>query len=184
VVDTNGRVDMSTFKVLKSDHDAFTAAVRNALPSMRFFPARVADHKIKQMVTMPFTFLLVGVEQKPRAITAPATEALRIEGERIEYVAGGSYVRPTSLSPSNGPPVYPAQLRAANIEGQVVASFVVRANGTPDMSTFEIEKSDHPAFALAVRDAVPSMKFKPATGARGAPIASRMRMPFTFSLSK
>jgi len=41
-VDERGRVDGSSVKVLKSDHDLFTAAVRNALPRFRFEPARSA----------------------------------------------------------------------------------------------------------------------------------------------
>ena len=39
-VDERGRVDGSSVKVLKSDHDLFTAAVRNVLPRFRFEPAR------------------------------------------------------------------------------------------------------------------------------------------------
>jgi len=58
VVDTTGRVDMSTFKVLKSSHEQFTQAVKNALPSMRFYPAEVGGRKVKQLVQQPFTFSL------------------------------------------------------------------------------------------------------------------------------
>ena len=39
-VDERGRVDPSTMKVLKSDHELFTLAVRNVLPRFRFEPAR------------------------------------------------------------------------------------------------------------------------------------------------
>ena len=49
---------MRTFEVIRSDHDAFTTAVRNALPSMRFFPAEVGGRKVKQLVQQPFTFSL------------------------------------------------------------------------------------------------------------------------------
>ena len=40
-VDTLGRVDMKSIRVLKSTHDLFTAAVRNALTEFRFRPAEV-----------------------------------------------------------------------------------------------------------------------------------------------
>jgi protein TonB len=56
VVDTEGRVDVSTFKVIESSHDLFTAAVRNALPRMRFAPAEVGGRKVKQLVQQPFVF--------------------------------------------------------------------------------------------------------------------------------
>jgi TonB family protein len=46
-VDTRGRVDGSSVKVLMSDHDLFTAAVRNVLPRFRFEPARSAAPESK-----------------------------------------------------------------------------------------------------------------------------------------
>jgi TonB family protein len=58
VVDTTGRADMSTFKVLKSTHDLFTQSVRTALQEMRFVPAEIGGRKVMQMVQQPFTFAL------------------------------------------------------------------------------------------------------------------------------
>ncbi|MGH7664768.1 MAG: TonB family protein [Gemmatimonadaceae bacterium] len=58
VVGTNGRADMSTFKVLKSDHDLFTRAVKRHLPDMRFLPAETGGRKVKMWVQQPFTFNL------------------------------------------------------------------------------------------------------------------------------
>ncbi len=56
VVDTSGRAEMSTFKVLKSSHDLFADAVKTALPKMRFIPAEVGGRKVKQLVQQPFGF--------------------------------------------------------------------------------------------------------------------------------
>lgn len=58
VVDVNGRADMSTFKVLKATNDLFAAAVRNALPHMKFYPAEVGGHKVRQVVQQAFMFNL------------------------------------------------------------------------------------------------------------------------------
>jgi protein TonB len=58
VVDTTGRVEAGSFKVLKSSHELFTAAVREALPRMRFLPAEVGGRKVKQLVQQPFQFAL------------------------------------------------------------------------------------------------------------------------------
>ncbi len=58
VVDTTGRAEVGTFKVLKSSHDLFTNAVKAALPNMRFYPAEVGGRKVKQLVQMPFVFSL------------------------------------------------------------------------------------------------------------------------------
>jgi TonB family protein len=56
VVGTDGRPDMSTFKVLKTNDDLFTTAVLNSLPNMRFSAAQVGGQAVKQLVQMPFQF--------------------------------------------------------------------------------------------------------------------------------
>ncbi len=58
VVDADGRYEAGTFKVLKSSHELFTQAVKNALPNMRFYAAEVGGKKVKQLVQQPFTFSL------------------------------------------------------------------------------------------------------------------------------
>lgn len=58
VVDTTGRVEIATFKVIRKSHDLFEAAVRSALPNMRFLPAEVGGRKVKQLVQQPFVFAL------------------------------------------------------------------------------------------------------------------------------
>jgi len=56
VVDTTGRVEGGSLKILKSSHDLFVQSVRNALPNMKFIPAEVGGRKVKQLVQQPFTF--------------------------------------------------------------------------------------------------------------------------------
>jgi protein TonB len=56
IVDTTGRFEPGSFKVIKSSHDLFTQAVRNALPNMKFYPAEIGGRKVKQLVQQPFTF--------------------------------------------------------------------------------------------------------------------------------
>jgi protein TonB len=58
VVDTVGRAELNTFKVLRSTHDLFAATVRNTLPNMRFIPAEVGGRKVKQLVQQPFVFAI------------------------------------------------------------------------------------------------------------------------------
>jgi TonB family protein len=56
VVDTAGRVDAGTIRILESNNDAFSTSVRAALPSMRFVAAEVDGGKVKQLVQVPFVF--------------------------------------------------------------------------------------------------------------------------------
>ncbi len=56
VVDTLGRVESGSFKVLKATNDLFAAAVRSHLPRMRFYPAEVGGRKVRQLVQQAFVF--------------------------------------------------------------------------------------------------------------------------------
>ena len=56
VVDTSGRIDMSSVSVLATTHDLFTRAVREALPSFRFKPAEQGGRRVRALAEMPFEF--------------------------------------------------------------------------------------------------------------------------------
>jgi periplasmic protein TonB len=56
VVLENGRADMDQFKILSSDNDLFSAAVKNVVPQMRFLPAEIGGKKVRQLVQLPFEF--------------------------------------------------------------------------------------------------------------------------------
>ena len=58
VVDTVGRVEPGSFKVLKTSHALFETAVRAALPGMRFIPAEVGNKRVRQLVQQPFVFAI------------------------------------------------------------------------------------------------------------------------------
>jgi TonB family protein len=56
VVDTTGFADTTSFVVVRSTHPGFIAAVREALPYMRFSPAKIGTMRVRQLVEQPFTF--------------------------------------------------------------------------------------------------------------------------------
>jgi TonB family protein len=56
VVDTAGRVDTTTIRVLGSDHARFTESVRTALAEARFRPATRGGHIVRQLVQQRFRF--------------------------------------------------------------------------------------------------------------------------------
>jgi len=58
VVDTLGRVEPGTLRVVSSDHALFTAAVSAVLPSLRFLPAEAAGRRVRQLVRQPFSFAI------------------------------------------------------------------------------------------------------------------------------
>jgi protein TonB len=58
VVDTSGRAEMGSLKILESSNELFTLAVRNVMPKLRFFPAEVGGRKVRQLVQLPFNFTI------------------------------------------------------------------------------------------------------------------------------
>ncbi len=58
VVNENGRYEGGTLKILSSSNPAFTAAVKDALPRIKFSAAQIGGKKVSQLVQMPFQFSL------------------------------------------------------------------------------------------------------------------------------
>lgn len=58
VVDTLGRAEPASFVARSSTHAEFVAAVRSALPRMRFLPAEREGRKVRQLVHQAFAFAI------------------------------------------------------------------------------------------------------------------------------
>jgi len=206
VVDRDGRADMNTFKVLKSTHELFTAAVRASLPAMQFIPAEVNGHLVKQLVQMPFQFNLshtnevAAVSMQAAASMAPRRDTITVrrlaavratisEGEGPSHVSANANLRDYQVenaakpAPGNRAPRYPDALRKARVEGDVLVQFVVDSSGGVELSTFKVLRSADPAFTQAVRDALATYRFTPAE-VGGMHVKQLVTMPFTFDLSK
>jgi len=56
VVDTTGFALSESFTVIRATDPGFARAVREALPYMRFSPAKIGPKKVRQLVEQPFTF--------------------------------------------------------------------------------------------------------------------------------
>lgn len=56
VVDTLGRVEPGSVRILDKSHDLFAAAVENALSRARFKPAEAGGRKVRQLAEQVFTF--------------------------------------------------------------------------------------------------------------------------------
>jgi protein TonB len=58
VVDTTGRVEQGSVRVLSSTADAFVVSVRDALAGTRYHPALVGGQRVRQLVRQGFVFSL------------------------------------------------------------------------------------------------------------------------------
>ena len=120
---------------------------------------------------------LTGPRQSPQRAAAPVRvyDTTTFREFQVENEA-----QPLTYGPA---PRYPDSLRVANVEGEVVAQFVVDTTGLVDMRTFKTLKETHPLFTTAVKSAVPNMRFIPAL-VGGRKVKQLVQMPFQFNLSK
>lgn len=58
VIDTTGKADMATFKVLESSNKLFDEEVKRVLPRYKFIPAEIGSRKVRMHVNLPFEFTL------------------------------------------------------------------------------------------------------------------------------
>jgi hypothetical protein len=64
--------------------------------------------------------------------------------------------------PTSAAPAYPLSLLKQNVQGSVFTQYVVDTSGFADSTSLKIIRATHPDFALAVRAAIPYMRFAPA----------------------
>jgi protein TonB len=119
------------------------------------------------------------VRQQGNAFGDPGTPAVSPDGAfRAEQVD-----KQVGVVPGSSPPRYPESLRAAGVEGQVIAVFVVDEQGRAEAESVRFLNSDNELFEREVRAALRAMRFIPAE-AGGKKVRQLVQMPFVFKLSR
>lgn len=88
-----------------------------------------------------------------------------------------------AIDPMSAAPAYPAALLKLGVEGSVMVRYVVDSLGKADLETFQVVRATRIEFALAVRDALPGMRFSPARMGEKA-VPQLVEQPFNFRITK
>ena len=91
--------------------------------------------------------------------------------------------KPAAALPGSAQPAYPAVLTASGVEGEVSVQFVVDTLGRAEIASFKVFRTAHEAFGLAVRQALPRMRFLPAESG-GRKVRMLVQQSFAFALSR
>ncbi len=83
----------------------------------------------------------------------------------------------------NPRPAYPKRLESHLVPGQALASFIVRTDGTVDMSTVRFDRKSYREFAEAVMRVLPRWHFQPAMAGE-CPVAQHVEQPFNFRIPR
>ena len=85
--------------------------------------------------------------------------------------------------PGNPSPVYPSALRSAQIEGSVVAQFIVDTLGRAEPNSITFTEVSQAQFAEAVRQALLRSRYLPAM-VSGRPVRQLVEQRFAFTLTR
>ena len=174
-----------------SDRPTFLAPLRQEHP-----------HPVQEQITYAALGGVAVVVPETRVGTAERASAVS-DKVLLTAVGGGDNQRPTEAhdaessrayseievdsaavrDPDSEGPVYPAELMARGVEGSVLATFVVDVDGRPDVSSFLALESTDTLFALAVRDALPRMKFR-AAKRNNVAVRQQVEQRFRFKVVK
>jgi outer membrane biosynthesis protein TonB len=88
-----------------------------------------------------------------------------------------------SLDPASAAPVYPPALLKLGVEGSVMVRYVVDSLGIADIATLQIIRASRIEFAMAIREALPGMRFTPARMG-GKAVPQLVEQPFNFRIQK
>ncbi|HWL39837.1 MAG TPA: energy transducer TonB [Gemmatimonadaceae bacterium] len=117
------------------------------------------------------------------ALPSPAPSGGDVRTDDGEPFVAGQVERQASLRSGSAAPVYPNVLRSAGVEGEVLVSFVVGANGRAEPATVRVMRSDNALFEAAVRRALAAMRFD-AAEIGGRKVRQLVQMPFVFRLNR
>jgi protein TonB len=109
------------------------------------------------------------------AMTAPGGDGRAWEANQVD--------RSPALAGHAIEPRYPAQLRAAGLEGRAVIQFVVDTLGRAEPASVTVMETAHPLFAEAVREVLPRYRFTPGEAA-GHKVRTRVQIPFDFTIKR
>jgi TonB family protein len=132
VVDTSGRAEEATLKILTASHGLFADAVREALPRMLFNPAELRGTKVRQLVQQPFVFAIAG--QPAPEVPVPASR------QYPNPMAGGT---PAPAPPSGRVPGWSLTTRTTvdSGSGRPPRVTIMRLSGSGSKLRQEIESA-------------------------------------------
>ncbi|MFA6165119.1 MAG: M56 family metallopeptidase [Gemmatimonadaceae bacterium] len=107
---------------------------------------------------------------------------------------------PVQIAPGSGAPKYPAAEKAAGVEATVLVQFVVGPDGLAEPGSFRVirgtrlltpggkqvemkPESDYGPFELAIRDAMPTLRFLPGK-LKGVAVRQLVQQPYVFAIAK
>lgn len=167
------------FIVLGFTHPAFAQEVVSSMSHFRFLPARVRGEPAATRIPITFNF-----EQQGNVVSMTASEQVERHlarfsrfGEFKPTVCPGRELDEPLVATTVVSPLYPMELRARAVEGEVTVDFYVDPEGRVRMPATAVNA--HPSFARMAMGAIEQWRFAPPTSG-GEPVLVHVRQLFRF----
>ena len=178
------------YHVLPSRTEEATTHVAKPLPGTIFFPLvrRVVVPPVSVPAGLPpIEATGKGIDLSPIVFAGSGALGVGVvDRASLASPAAGVYTdrlvdKAAAPRPGNPAPVYPAALRAAQIEGTVLARFVVDSLGHAESASIQFPEATHPQFAEAVRQSLLRSRYLPAM-LDGRAVRQLVEQRFAFTL--
>jgi len=181
IVDTTGQVRPHSVQFVETPNQLFSVAALRALAGARFTAAKFHGRLVSQAMTWTLEFRPSVSGSAPAQLSEPQplVQPAPAAGTYFEFKIDKN----AAPLPGNPSPQYPDTLRSMNVQGEVVAEFVVDTMGHVDTTTVRILRSTHELFTNSVRAVLPMLRFSPAEVGRRK-VKQRVQMPFQFNVQR
>lgn len=124
-------------------------------PAAGSYRLRVVHGDLSDVTSQPLRLPLARNKRQPFSIP------IFLDREEIDSITADQSRRQERLmEASSRGPSYPAELFNQRVEGETIFSYTVLRDGRIDLSTIVVLHATHPAFALAVLQATPSIRYR------------------------
>ena len=139
-----------------------------------------APQPVRKSIELRLSVRLITASMtRPGEVKVPDAPLEPLFAMRVpEYGFPSSVVR---ADPGNPRPRYPGLARMAKADGSVVAEYIVTADGGADIRSLQFLTATALPFVDAVLEVLPQYRYIP-LAISGCPVASLVRMPFTFEI--
>ena len=162
----------------KAFDDAILAAIR-AVGDSQAAPPFAEDTKADTVELR----LSVRIDNFPAVARAPG-QYVDPPFEPLFAMRVGALGFPSAMvraDPKNPNPRYPGLARMARADGQIVAEYIVTADGRADLRSLQFLNATAIQFVDAVLEVLPNYRYTP-LAIFGCPVATLVRVPFTFEI--
>lgn len=159
VINSDGKVEARSIRVIKKLHPDLDQASVEALGASEFSPGMIDGHPVRVIMQIPYTYKFRTAEH----------ELTLVEGQASVMPKFTKVVKPT----------YPEALREREVEGRVVLQAGIDPQGKVEPASVKVLKSVHPEIDQAAVEAVIASEFSPATY-KGRPVRVVMQIPYSF----